>query len=83
MEQHKINRNLHERLQDIQAQQLVALLVSLIETHPRPDIFRKQFNFHVETMRAQWLAKPLEESFLDEADMFHKLFDSAFDRPKL
>ena len=85
MEQNKINRNLHERLQDIEAREhiFIALLVSLIETHPRPDVFRKQFNFHVETMRAGWLARPLEEAFLDEAERLHKLFGGAFDRTKL
>jgi hypothetical protein len=81
----KINENIQERLRALEAQQQVffALLAGIIETHPKPEVLRKQFAFHFETIHSVWLNNPLAEDWIDAGVALHKAIDGTFDRPRL
>lgn len=81
--QDDLNDNVQERLRALAANQqvMVALLVALIETHPKPAAWRRQYRLHYETLLAGWLNTPLAEDWLDEAAALHRALDGAFDRP--
>lgn len=81
----KINDNIQERLRALEAQNQVfcALVVSMIETHPRPDALRKQFDFHFESLNSRWLNSQISEDWIDAANLLRQALSSAFDRPRV
>ena len=81
MEQENINRNLHERLGAIEVheQVFIAMMVSLIKTHPHPEIVQKLFDAHIEAFRARLLGEPIPDEVLDELDELHSLLQKAFE----
>lgn len=82
--QHEINVNVQERLADKEAQLsvLVALLVSMIETHPDPAALRRRFEFHAETIEASALNRAVPESYLAAMREFRDVLSQTFARPR-